>query len=440
MTNKSQNRTFWLLAGPMIIGNVSLALLGLVDTAVIGHLDTAVYLGGVAVGTVIFDFLYWGMGFLRMGTTGIVAQASGKQDATEVRTILMQSILVGLSIAILILLLQKPIFNFGLSFLEGSSDVKYYAMVYCQWMIWGMPALMILFSVNGWLLGTQNAMSVLYIGIVANVLNIILDIIFVVYMDMDVRGVALATVISQYSGVIMAFFIINKQLKKQSGVWSLEKIFNVKKIRKFLSLNHDIFIRTICLILVFSFFTRESGKHGDLVLAANSILLKFYMLMALALDGFNHAAEALVGKAIGEKDKKLFNQVVTLTLKWSLAFGLFFTLLYWLAGKGMIYLLTDIDSVREIALIYLPWMIALPLVSVWCFLLDGVFIGATRGKEMRNSMLICTFGFFLPIWYVFQFMGNHGLWLAFTLFIAVRGITLGFSYYQIERRESFIPI
>jgi MATE family, multidrug efflux pump len=440
MTDKNQHRAFWLLAGPMIIGNVSMALLGLVDTAVIGHLDTAVYLGGVAVGTVIFDFLYWGMGFLRMGTTGIVAQALGKKDSTEVRTILMQSIFVGLSIAFLILLFQKPVINIGLSLLESSSEVKHYAVVYCQWMIWGMPALMILFSVNGWLLGMQNAIAALQIGIVVNVLNIILDIVFVVYMDMDVRGVALATVISQYSGVIMAFFIIRKQLANQSGAWSLEKIFNLDKLRGFLSLNHDIFIRTICLILVFAFFTREGAKQGDLVLAANSILLKFYLLMALALDGFNHAAEALTGKAIGQKNKDLFNKAVSLTLKWSLAFGFFFTLFYWLAGKGMIYLLTDIDSVREIALLYLPWMIALPLVSVWCFLLDGIFIGATRGPEMRNSMLICTFIFFLPLWYVFQFMGNHGLWLAFTIFIAIRGVVLGIYYFRIERNEGFIPV
>jgi len=440
MTNNNQHRAFWLLAGPMIIGNISMALLGLVDTAVIGHLDTAVYLGGVAVGTVIFDFLYWGMGFLRMGTTGIVAQAHGQDDATEVRTILMQSILVGLAIAFLFLLLQKPVFSIGLSLLEGSTDVKYYALVYCQWMIWGMPALMILFSINGWLLGMQNAMAVLRIGIVVNVINIILDVVFVVYMDMDVRGVALATVISQYCGVVMAFIIINKQLATHGGVWSLEKILNLKKLRNFLSLNHDIFIRTICLIFVFAFFTREGAKHGDLVLAANSILLKFYLLMALALDGFNHAAEALVGKAIGQKNKSIFNQAVSLTLKWSLVFGLCFTLFYWLLGEGMINLLTDIEPVREVAMQYLPWMVVLPLVSVWCFLLDGIFIGATRGPEMRNSMLICTFVFFLPLWYVFQYMGNHGLWLAFTLFIAIRGVTLGIYYFLIERDQGFVRV
>lgn len=440
LTKNNQHRAFWLLAGPMIIGNISMALLGLVDTAVIGHLDTAVYLGGVAVGSVIFDFLYWGMGFLRMGTTGIVAQAHGKEDPEETRTILMQSILVGLGIALIILILQKPIINMGLSLLVGSTEIKHYAEIYCFWMIWGTPGLMILFSANGWLLGMQNAVATLTIGVTVNVINIILDIVFVVYMDMDVRGVALATVIAQYSGVILAFFIIRKQLARQAGEWSLGKILNLNKLRKFLSLNHDIFIRTICLILVFAFFTREGAKQGDLILAANSILMKFYLLMAMALDGFNHAAEALVGKAIGSKSRELFNNAVSLALKWSIAFGLLFTLFFWFGGEWLIYLLTDIGSVREVALIYLPWMIALPLISIWCFLLDGIFIGATRGPEMRNAMLICTFIFFLPLWYMFQFMNNHGLWLAFTLFIVVRGLVLGIYYYRIERNESFINL
>jgi len=438
MIKDNQHRAFWLLAGPMIIANVSMALLGLVDTAVIGHLDSAVYLGGVAVGSVIFDFLYWGMGFLRMGTTGIVAQAHGKEDAAEIRTLLVQSILVGLSIAIFFLLFQNPIINFGITLLKGSADVKHYAEVYCRWMIWGAPALMILFSVNGWLLGMQNAMASLRLGITVNVINIVLDIVFVVYMDMDVRGVALATVIAQYSGVIYAFFIVRKQLKGQTGKWVIAEILHLEKMKSFMRLNNDIFIRTICLILVFAFFTREGATHGDLTLAANSILMKFYLLMALALDGFNHAAEALVGKAVGAKSRPLFKNAVSLALKWSLAFGLAFTVFYWLAGEPLINLLTDITSVREVALIYLPWMIVLPLISVWCFLLDGIFIGATRGPEMRNAMLICTFVFFLPIWYMFQFMGNHGLWLAFTVFIAVRGVVLGVYYYRVERREGFV--
>jgi MATE family multidrug resistance protein len=440
MIKDNQHRAFWLLAGPMIIGNVSMALLGLVDTAVIGHLESAVYLGGVAVGSVIFDFLYWGMGFLRMGTTGIVAQAHGKNDATEIRTLLVQSMLVGLAIALFFILLQKPIISFGLTLLEGSEDVKYYAAEYCRWMIWGAPALMILFSVNGWLLGMQNAVASLTLGITVNVINIILDIIFVVYLEMDVRGVALATVIAQYCGVILSFFIIRKQLAGEGGAWVLSEILHLEKMKIFMRLNNDIFIRTICLILVFAFFTREGARYGDLTLAANSILMKFYLLMALALDGFNHAAEALIGKAVGARSKDIFHKAVSLALKWSFAFGLAFTLFYWLAGQLLINLLTDIEPVRELALVYLPWMIALPLISVWCFLLDGVFIGATRGPEMRNAMLICTFVFYLPIWYVFQFMGNHGLWLAFSLFIAMRGVVLGFYYYRIEQTEGFINI
>ncbi|MEQ8290118.1 MAG: MATE family efflux transporter [Gammaproteobacteria bacterium] len=432
------NRAFWLLAGPMIVSNVSVALLGLVDTAVIGHLDSAVYLGGVAVGSVVFDFLYWGMGFLRMGTTGIIAQAHGKNDAVEMRAVLARSALIGLSLALLILVFQTPIINTGLTLLEGSTDVKYHAETYCQWLIWGAPAMIVLFSVNGWLLGMQNAIATLKLGIIVNVVNIVLDIVFVVGFDMNVRGVALASVIAQYTGVVIGFLIIRKELKLYPGKWLLARIIDMEKIKVFLSLNHNIFIRTICLILVFAFFTREGARQGDLVLAANSILMKFYLLMALALDGFNHAAEALVGKAVGARSRAMFDKSVSLALKWSMVFGLAFSLFYWLFGNMLIALLTDIESVRELARVYLPWMILLPVVSIWCFLLDGIFIGATRGPEMRNAMLVCTFIFFLPLWYIFQFLGNHGLWLAFTLFILVRGITLGVYYYRIEKTGSFV--
>ncbi len=438
MNPKQSHRAFWLLAGPMIISNVSIAFLGLVDTAVIGHLDSAVYLGGVAVGSVIFDFLYWGMGFLRMGTTGIVAQAHGKENTDEIRAVLAQSLMIGLTIAVIVLIFQAPIIHFGLTLLEGSSEVKHYADIYCSWMIWGAPALMVLFSVNGWLLGMHNAVATLKLGIAVNLINIVLDVLFVLVLDMDVKGVALASVIAQYSGVLMAIFIVRKQLAAYPGTWLAKRIFDMEKVKVFLSLNHDIFIRTICLILVFAFFTREGAKQGDLILAANSILMKFYLLMALALDGFNHAAEAMVGKAVGARSRLMFERSVSLALKWSVVFGLFFTGFYWLAGDLLINMLTGIESVRELASIYLPWMIALPLISIWCFLLDGVFIGATRGPEMRNAMLICTFIFFLPLWYLFQFMGNHGLWLAFSVFILVRGVVLGTYYYLIERKEGFI--
>jgi MATE family multidrug resistance protein len=305
-------------------------------------------------------------------------------------------------------------------------------------MIWGAPALLVLFSLNGWLLGMQNAIAALIIGVVINLINIGLSVYFVMYLDMNVRGVALASVISQYLGVMLAIYIIVRELKKHPGDWLLPDILNRQKIKKFLSLNHDIFIRTICLIFVFAFFTREGARYGDLVLAANAILIKFYLLMALALDGFNHAAEAMVGKAVGARNKNLFKQSVSLALKWSLVFSLVFTLFYWLSGDMLINMLTNIIPVRQEARIYLPWMVLLPVVSIWCFLLDGIFIGATRGPEMRNAMLICTFGFFLPLWYLFQPYGNHGLWLAFTVFILMRGVVLGVYYFHIQRKAGFI--
>ena len=440
MDEKLASRAFWLLAGPMIITNVSLALLGLVDTAVIGHLDSAVYLGGVAIGSVIFDFLYWGMGFLRMGTTGFIAQSHGQQDTNALRTVLGQSLIIGIILAILILVFQSPIIDAGLYLLDGSEEVKHYANIYCRWMIWGAPALIVIYSIVGFLLGMQNAISTLKLAVFINSLNIILDIVFVVGFEMDVKGVALASVISQYMGVLLGLWFVKKELNLNPGAWIKAQILNLEKLKRFLSLNNDIFLRTICLILVFAFFTREGAKHGDLILAANSILMKFYLLMALALDGFNHAAEALVGKAVGARNKKNFILTIKLALKWSLVFGTAFTIFYWIAGHWIINTMTDLENVRELAKTYLPWMIAMPLVSIWCFLLDGVFIGATRGKEMRNSMLTCTFLFFLPLWYVFQFLGNHGLWLAFTLFILVRGITLGLYYYYIEKKEGFIQV
>lgn len=438
MQKDNTGRAFWLLAGPMMISNLSMALLGLVDTAVIGRLDSAVYLGGVAIGGIIFDFLYWGMGFLRMGATGLTAQARGQNDVAELRALLLQSALIGLGVALLILLLQAPIIHYGLALLEGGAEVKRHAAVYCRWMIWGAPALMLLLAINGWLLGMQNAMAALQIGVFVNVINIILDIILVIYLDMDVRGVALASVIAQYAGVLLALLLARRMLRGRGGRWSLARALDLQKLRLFLALNHDIFIRTVCIILVFAFFTREGGRHGDLVLAGNAILMKFYLLMAMALDGFNHAAEALVGRAVGAKSRRLFKRAVALTLKWSLCFGLFLTLFYWLSGAWLINLLTDIEPVRAVALAYLPWMIGLPLLSVWCFLLDGIFIGATRGAEMRNAMLICTFAGFLPVWYLCQPLGNHGLWLAFTAFTILRGAVLGLYYLNIARGGGFV--
>jgi len=426
------------LALPLILTNISIALLGIVDTAVVGHLNHPYYLGAVAVAAVIFDFLYWGMGFLRMGTTGIVAQIHGAQNTDAMRSTLVHAVFIATLVALVVLLLRNVIIDPALYLIGGSEAVKTYARVYFNWAIWGAPAVLVSITLFGWLLGMQNAKATLYIAVSINLMNIILDFVFVYGFDMEVRGVALASVISEYFGLCIAIYLVFAELKKYPGNWQRELIFTSKQLLGMIALNQNIFIRTICLIFTFAFFTRQGARQGDIVLAANAILLNFQALMALGLDGFANAAEALVGKAIGAKNRGAFIHSVKASTVWSIVIAAGFTLFYVLAGEMLIGLMTSIDDVITVAGKFLPWMFISPLVCVWCFLLDGIFIGATRAREMRNMMLISTFLVFLPAWYLFQFLGNHGLWLAFLLFFAARGMTLAWVFVSIEKRQGFV--
>lgn len=433
-----EHREVWRLAGPLILSNISIALLGLVDTAVVGHLNRPHYLGAIAVAAVIFDFLYWGMGFLRMGTTGIVAQVLGTGNPDEMRSTFIHATATALFIALTILIFQKFIIGAGLYLVGGTEDVKYFAGIYFNWAIWATPAVLMTLSLFGWLLGMQNAKAALYITVTLNIVNVVLDIVFVYGFDMNVRGVALATVVSEYTGLVLACYLCIKELQRRPGRWRSELIISQKGILKMLVINRNIFIRTICLIFVFAFFTSRGARQGDVILAANSILLNFQTLMALALDGFANAAEALVGKSIGAGNRNSFIAYVKTTTYWALLVALGFMLLYACAGKIMICIMTDLQNVRITTFQYLPWMILSPLVSVWCFQLDGIFIGATRTQEMRDMMLLSTFLVFLPAWYLLQSLGNHGLWLAFMLFFIARAVTLIIASIRIERREGFV--
>ena len=433
---KNQNHLqIWRLAGPLILSNISIALLGIVDTAVVGHLSHPYYLGAVAIAAVIFDFLYWGMGFLRMGTTGIVAQVHGKKDYDELRSTLIHSIFIALSIALAILILQNPIASISFFLIGASEQVTVHARIYFYWAIWGAPAVLCSMAMFGWLLGLQNARAALYFAITVNLINIVLDLVFVFGLDMGVKGVALASVIAQYSGLVMAIFLVRKELQKYSGNWRSEFILDFGRLKKMLSLNQNIFIRTLCLIFVFAFFARQGAVQGDVILAANAILLNFQALTALGLDGFANATEALVGKAIGAANKIAFKQSVHSALLWSLIIALLFCLVYWTTGRQMIALMTSIPEVKDTAAIFLPWLIVSPIICVWCFLLDGIFIGAVRGLEMRNSMIFSTFAVFLPAWYLLRYFDNHGLWFAFLVFFIARGLSLGRYYMKIDRQE-----
>ena len=422
------NRDMWRIAAPMILSNISVPLLGMVDTGVVGHLDSSSYLGAVAIGGTIFTFIYLGMNFLRMGTTGIAAQSFGAGDNDGLRVSLGQALIVSLAIATAILLLQIPIWRGAITLLGGDAQTQQHAATYFSIRVWSAPGTLANYALIGWFLGLQNARVPLLIFLTINITNIILDLLFVVVLGMDVDGVALASVIAEYSGLLVGGAFALDALRSHAGHWPLARLTNLSAYKAFFAVNANLFVRTMALLFAFGFITAQGARLGPAILAANAVLMNFQNLTSLGLDGLAHAAEAMVGKAVGQKDDSALRYTVRLTLKWSLIFAGGFTLAFVLTGPLIIRILTDIPEVRATAMTYLPWLIISPLISVWCFLYDGVYVGMTRAREMRNIMLISTFGVFLPVWYFTQSFGNHGLWFAFLVFLASRGIGMHLGY------------
>ena len=412
----------------MILSNVSVPLLGMVDTGVTGHLDSPVYLGAVAIGSLIFGFLYTGVNFLRMGTTGIAAQRFGADDAEGLRTCLGQAIIVALAIAALLLLLQGPIGVFAFHLIAAGPEVTAYGWEYYSIRIWSAPATLANYALIGWFIGLQNARIPLLIVVVANSVNIVLDLVFVLGLGMTVDGVAAASVIAEFSGLAVGLLFAARELQRRGGRWDRSRLTSPGAYAAFLSINVHLLVRTMALMFTFAFVTAQGARMGGLVLAANAILMNLQNLLSFALDGFAHAAEALVGKAVGARSREALQESVRITLRWSAFVAAGFCVFFLLGGPLLVNLLTDLPQVRETTLRYLPWIILSPLVSVWSFLYDGVFVGATRSREMRDIMLLSTFMVFVPAWYLLQFLGNDGLWLAFMVFMASRGLGMHYFY------------
>jgi len=412
----------------MILSNVSVPLLGMVDTGVTGHLDDATYLGAVAIGSTIFSFLFMGVNFLRMGTTGITAQHFGADDFEGVRIALGQAVIVALSIAAILLALQQPIGHASMVLLGPDPEITANAELYFSIRIWSAPAILTNLVLIGWFIGLQNVRVPLFMVLTTNIINIVLDLVFVYVFGMKVDGIAAASVIAEFSGVGLGVFFVLRELKSHKASWPRHRLTRIREYAAFFSINANLFLRTMALVFTFSFVTAQGARLGGLYLAANAILMNLQNLLAFALDGFAHAAEALVGKAVGQKSRAALEASVGIALRWSLYVAVGFALFFAIAGSGLIHLLTDLQEVSDIALRYLPWLIVSPLISVWSFLYDGVFVGATRARDMRNIMMGSAFFVFLPSWYLFQPLGNHGLWLAFTLFMASRGLGMHIAY------------
>ena len=435
MTNRlPRDRDVWRIAAPMILSNVSVPLLGMVDTGVVGHLESPVYLGAVAIGGTIFSFLYTGVNFLRMGTTGIAAQRYGATDFDGIRVSLGQALIVAQLIALTIIVLQWPVGQLAMQLLGADGALREHALEYFGIRVWSAPGTLANFVMIGWFLGLQNARVPLFIFLTINLSNIVLDLVFVLVLGMKVDGVALASVLAEYAGLAVALSFAVRELRRHEGRWPLEKFVKLREFAAFFSINANLFIRTMALIFTIAFVTAQGARMGGLILAANAILMQLQNLTAFGLDGVAHAAEALVGKAVGQQRRDVLERAVTLCLKWSLIFAAAFSAAYLLLGPQLIYVLTDLPDVRETTLRYLPWMIVSPLVSVWSFLYDGVYVGATRAREMRNIMVFSAFAVFIPAWFVLQPLGNDGLWLAFLLFLASRGIGMHIGY-----RRSVLP-
>jgi MATE family multidrug resistance protein len=429
-----RDRDVWRIAAPMILSNISVPLLGMVDTGVVGHLESPVYLGAVAIGGTIFSFLYTGVNFLRMGTTGIAAQRFGAGDFNGLRVSLGQALVVAQLIALTVILLQWPVGRVAMELLGAEGALREHALEYFAIRIWSAPGTLANFVMVGWFLGLQNARVPLVIFLTINLTNIVLDLLFVLVLGMKVDGVALASVFAEYAGLAVALLFAVRELRRNSGHWPVEKFVRLREYTAFFSVNANLFVRTMALMFTIAFVTAQGTRMGGLILAANAILMQLQNLTAFGLDGLAHAAEALVGKAVGQRRRDALERAVTLSLKWSLIFAAGFSAAYLLLGPRLINVLTDLPAVRETTLRYLPWMIVSPLVSVWSFLYDGVYVGATRAREMRNIMVFSAFAVFIPAWFVLQPLGNDGLWLAFLLFLASRGIGMHIWY-----RRSVLP-
>jgi MATE family multidrug resistance protein len=431
-------REAWRLAWPLILSNLSVPLLGIVDTAVVGHLPEPHFLGAVAIGAVAFSVVYFAFGFLRMGTTGLTAQAFGRGDGAEVRAGLGRAVLLALAIAAALLAVSPGIVWGVLTVFEPSARVAAELETFLRVRLLGAPAGLVNLALLGWLLGMQDARGPMALLLATNGVNVVLALWFVLGLGWGVAGVAAATVCAEYGGVLFGLWLVGQRLRAVTGRWSWAAIAARAAFARLLAVNRDIMLRSLSLETAFLTFSALSSRQGEIVLAANAVLLNFLTFAAFGLDGFAHAAEAMVGRHVGARSRAGFRAATGANLWCALALAVLLTLGFLLGGRAGIALMTGLAEVRAAAEVYLPYVIALPLVSVWAFLFDGIFIGATRTAEMRNGMAVALVVFLLAAWTLMGPLGNHGLWLALLALMAARGLWLGLVYLRIERGAGFV--
>lgn len=413
------------IAVPSIVANITTPLLGLVDMAIVGHMGSPVYMAAIALGGTMFSMIYWVFAFLRMGTSGMTAQAVGAGDIAERDASLYRAMSVALIIGLMLIALQYPVKVLMLRFFGGDAGAAMYASRYFDVLVYGAPATLGLYAVNGWMIGVQNSRLAMWTSLIINVVNIAASLLLVYVARLGVEGVAAGTLIAQWVGFVAGCLMLRRYRPR---IGALRTLFEGARLKRFFSVNVNLFLRTLCLVLVTVWFTRAGARQGDIILAVNALLMQLFILFSYVMDGFAFAGEALAGKLTGAGLAKEKQIVIGRLFIWGSIISLAFTVVYAAGGTEILGLLSDDVSVAEMSGEYMWWGVSIPFAGVSAFIWDGIFIGETRTRQMLLSMAVAMVVFFIVYFSLHAVLGNHALWLAFILYLAVRGVVQTFFY------------
>lgn len=437
-TELTYRDVLWI-AVPIILSNATTPLIGLADTVVVGQLGQPHLIGGVAVGALIFSMLYWGFGFLRMGTTGLTAQAVGADDRPEVAAWLFRGLIIALGLGVGIILLQVPIVSGALYLVGGSKEFEATARTYTTIRIWSAPAGLVNFALLGWFIGLGRAGLAFSLQVLLNGLNILLAVALGLWLGWGVEGVGLGAALAEVTAAVTGTLVALREARRRSARATLPQILDARQLTRAFNVNRDIMIRSFSIYVAWLIFASEGARQGDVALAANAMLQNFMHIGIYMLDGFAFAAETLTGQAVGARDRRRFDRAVDMTTRWAVGFSLLVAGTTLAAGPAVIDVATTHEAVRQAARIYLPWVALVPIVGVWCFQLDGIFIGATRTADMRNMMMLSLVFYVAAWWVLTPIWGNHGLWAALIVLFVARGLTLWARYPALLRGAFGLP-
>lgn len=431
---KQRDRQILNIALPSIVSNITVPLLGLVDMVIVGHMGGAHYIGAIAVGSMIFNMIYWVFAFLRMGTSGMTSQSLGRRDLAEVVRLLVRSLSVAMLIAFAILLLQVPIGWLAFTLMSPTPDILPLAQHYYYICIWGAPAMLGLYGLTGWYIGMQNTRLPMFISIMQNVVNILASCALVYGFGMKVEGVAIGTVVAQWAGFLVGLLLLKRNYWRLAKYFQGRGIFLRDAMYRFFSVNRDIFLRTLCLVAVNMYFTSAGAQQGAVVLAVNTLLMQLFLLFSYVMDGFAYAGEAMAGKYYGAGNMDALRDTVKRVFCWGGAMAILFTLVYLIGGSRFLSLLTDEASVVEASADYLLWAVAIPFAGLAAFVWDGIFIGLTATRSMLQSLFCAAVSFFAVYLSLVSVLGNHALWLALVVYVIMRGLVLTLAARKILKK------